>query len=146
MSRSPQTRVYFIKPTGMDGPIKIGCSRIPADRLLALNIWSPFPLEIIGSTPGSWKDERFLHKCFSHLHTHSEWFQCTEVLEAEIAKILEHGIDYARSNLTPTGDIHGGRTARSAESRARMSQSMREAWAIRKGRLAAKAVEESHAS
>lgn len=28
--------VYFIKPVGMDGPIKIGFSKKPADRLLRL--------------------------------------------------------------------------------------------------------------
>jgi hypothetical protein len=57
--------VYFIKPVGMDGPIKIGCSNIPEHRLVSLSMWSPFPLEIIGKTPGNLKDEGFLHRCFS---------------------------------------------------------------------------------
>lgn len=30
------TFVYFIKPKGRKGPIKIGCSNAPADRLMAL--------------------------------------------------------------------------------------------------------------
>lgn len=36
------THVYFIKPIGMDGPIKIGCSDKPARRLITLAAWSPF--------------------------------------------------------------------------------------------------------
>jgi hypothetical protein len=30
--------VYFIKPIGLSGPIKIGCSYIPANRLINLTI------------------------------------------------------------------------------------------------------------
>lgn len=34
------TFVYFIKPKGRKGPIKIGCSNAPADRLMALGATS----------------------------------------------------------------------------------------------------------
>ena len=41
------TYVYFIKPIGMDGPIKIGCSVSPDRRRETLEWWCPFPLEIL---------------------------------------------------------------------------------------------------
>jgi len=139
-----RTQVYFIKPVGLDGPIKIGCSRIPADRLITLTLWSPFPLEIIGSTQGSYADERFLHQCFANWHSHAEWFHPASGLREEIARILERGISYARENLTPIGKIR--HHTRSEASKARMSKSMREAWAKRKRRLAEKTENAAHAS
>ena len=44
-----QRYVYFIKPVGMEGPIKIGCSIMPTERLEGLAVWSPFPLEIVAA-------------------------------------------------------------------------------------------------
>lgn len=43
--------VYFVKPVGMDGPIKIGCTTTPAARIESLTIWSPFPLEVLVTIP-----------------------------------------------------------------------------------------------
>lgn len=101
--------VYFIKPVGMDGPIKIGCSGVPAQRLIDLASWSPFPLEIIGKTPGTMKDEGFLHRCFSEYHSHHEWFYFTPALGETIRKILASSIDDVRSSLTPKKHIRRGR-------------------------------------
>lgn len=83
-----EPRVYFIKPVGMDGPIKIGCSAKPAVRLLALSAWSPFPLELIGEVPGDFSDENLLHRRFSDLHTRKEWFMSSPALRQTIEKIL----------------------------------------------------------
>lgn len=105
--------VYFIKPVGMDGPIKIGCSGIPEDRLIALTTWSPFKLEIIGRTPGTLKDEGFLHRCFSEFHSHHEWFYFTPALAETIKKILASSIDEVRSSLTPKKHIRRGRKLKS---------------------------------
>lgn len=69
--------IYFFKPVGMDGPIKIGCSRQPGNRLLYLARWSPFPLECIGSVLGDIVFERAIHRKFAELHSHEEWFQAT---------------------------------------------------------------------
>lgn len=80
--------VYFIKPVGMDGPIKIGSSAVPADRLLDLSVWSPFPLEIIGAAPGNCRDEKFLHTRFADLHSHREWFRSSPGLRRTIERIL----------------------------------------------------------
>lgn len=66
--------VYFIKPIGMDGPVKIGCSDIPEIRLKALTCWSPFPLEIAVTIPGDTRLEGRLHSTFGQHHSHHEWF------------------------------------------------------------------------
>lgn len=98
--------VYFIKPVGMDGPIKIGCSDTPKHRLMSFSIWSPFPLEIIGFVPGTFKDEGFLHQCFADLHTHQEWFHSSPGLRLAIASILKAGsVTCVRETLKPKGVI-----------------------------------------
>lgn len=51
-------RVYFIKPVGLAGPIKIGCSYSPEKRRSALDCWSPFALEIIAQIDGGANLER----------------------------------------------------------------------------------------
>jgi hypothetical protein len=129
-----KTSVYFIKPIGMIGPIKVGCSLVPADRVITLTIWSPFALELIGSVPGTTKDERFLHRCFARSHSHCEWFHPTADLLQAMQNILEKGIPFARANLVEVGQIRT--RVRTPESRARMSHSMRAAWVRRKQMLA----------
>lgn len=115
MSKPPRF-VYFMKPIGMDGPIKIGCSDIPMQRLEALSVWSPFPLEIITTTPGRQADERFLHGCFAYCHLHREWFQPSQLL-LETIDAISTGTTIAelRLRLTETGNI------RTAARRARKS-------------------------
>lgn len=80
--------LYFIKPVGMDGPIKIGYSQLPTERLLSLSVWSPFVLEMIGTAPGGSREESFLHQRFANLHTHREWFNSSPLLRGTIARIL----------------------------------------------------------
>lgn len=100
--------VYFIKPVGMQGPIKIGCSRAPANRLMDLATWSPYPLEIIGQVEGTFKDELFLQNSFSEIHSHHEWFHYSDALWAVIQKIINCGsIDGVREQISPTGNVRG---------------------------------------
>lgn len=79
--------LYFIKPVGMDGPIKIGCSKEPEHRLQGLAYWSPVPLEIMAFVPGSFDLERNVHQCFADAHSHKEWFHAIPRLVAAIAAI-----------------------------------------------------------
>jgi hypothetical protein len=103
---SQGTFVYFIKPVGFDGPIKIGCSRHPTTRLAQLATWSPFPLEVIATFPGDQRDEKFLHGCFVESHTHHEWFLVTPLLKATIEKIVATGsLTTARNELAVKGKI-----------------------------------------
>lgn len=80
----PDRRVYFIRPIGMEGPVKIGCSKWPADRLQSLMAWSPFRLEVAAETPGGFDLERNIHDCFADQYSHSEWFHPSKRLTAVI--------------------------------------------------------------
>jgi hypothetical protein len=119
-TRRPDEHVYFLKPVGMEGPIKIGWSIAPPKRLLEFAVWSPFPLELIGSVPGGFEDEQYLHQCFFDLHSHREWFFATTLLKSTVAKIIVAGtVDCVRSTLFPSGSIRKKvRQPRSAEWRA----------------------------
>ena len=96
--------VYFVKPVGMDGPIKIGCTSTPEKRLTSLTVWSPFPLEIIGTIPGGYKDEMYLHSCFAKSHSHREWFHSSPELRKAIALIIQAQSIKAAS-IAPEGSI-----------------------------------------
>lgn len=85
--KKPELFIYFLRPVGMDGPIKIGCSLRPGERLAALMAWSPFPLEIVATAPGNFGIEGKIHRCFSDCHFHSEWFHAKPHLLAAIEAI-----------------------------------------------------------
>jgi predicted transcriptional regulator len=84
-------RVYFLRPVGQIGPIKIGCSKLPELRLETITVWSPVRLELICSVPGSHKDERALHGMFAKHHAHGEWFGASKELLALIDHCELHG-------------------------------------------------------
>lgn len=88
LSNTDMANIYFVKPIGLPGPIKIGCSRWTARRLVALNAWAPFPLEVICEIDGTLEDERRYHHHLRLAWSHSEWFYPTpKVIEAvELAK------------------------------------------------------------
>lgn len=80
-------RVYFIKPVGMDGPIKIGCSSHPDGRRRNLDTWSPFALEITASIEGDHTLERRFHARFLSSHERREWFRASPELVETIEQI-----------------------------------------------------------
>lgn len=80
-------RVYFIRPVGMDGPVKIGCSDSPDGRRRSLEQWSPFPLEIVANIEGGFELERRLHWHLHETRMHGEWFRASEELTAIIDAI-----------------------------------------------------------
>lgn len=80
-------RVYFIKPIGMDGPIKIGCSAAPERRREGLELWCPIPLEIIAEIEGDRQLERRFHSRFLGCYIRHEWFNATPELVETIAAI-----------------------------------------------------------
>jgi hypothetical protein len=88
--------VYFIRPIGQPGPIKIGCSADPARRLVGYGLWSPVPLEIaalieVQETGPRRRDalrlERQIHARHVGARLHHEWFRPTPALLAEIAAV-----------------------------------------------------------
>ena len=75
--------VYFVKPVDATGPIKIGVSGRPKERLSKLLDWSPVALEVVWTIPGNHQLERNIHECFADLHSHKEWFHAApRLLEA----------------------------------------------------------------
>lgn len=83
--------LYFMKPVGLEGPIKIGCSSLPDTRLEFYAGYSPIPLEIVGIVAGTIDDERFLHSRFAHLRSHREWFHSTPELREAVAGLIALG-------------------------------------------------------
>lgn len=81
------SRVYFIRPIGMAGPVKIGTSRTPDRRLNTFETWSPFPLEIAAAIDGDYRLERRFHNHFAADHTHREWFKWSPQLEMVIQAV-----------------------------------------------------------
>jgi hypothetical protein len=79
--------VYFIRPVGMRGPVKIGYSTLPERRLMELSVWSPFPLEVACRIPGSNSTELAFHTLFRAFHSHNEWFHPAPEIDATIDAI-----------------------------------------------------------
>tara|TARA_Y100001951_G_scaffold105173_2_gene120410 strand:- start:1078 stop:1578 length:501 start_codon:yes stop_codon:yes gene_type:complete len=86
-------RVYFIKPIGMDGPIKIGCSKSPTGRLEGLRTWCPLPLELLASIEGGPAIERRFHAMFLDDHEGHEWFRASARLTKVIASVAAGTFD-----------------------------------------------------
>lgn len=81
--------VYFIQQ-GKDGPIKIGVASNPIDRMVNLQMGSGYELALLGVTEESAGLEKMLHRQFSHLRLHYEWFSPDGEL-----------LDYITDNATP---------------------------------------------
>ena len=102
--------VYFLKPVGLDGPIKIGCSRLPPRRLRDLMAWSPVALELLVGFRGDYRVERQIHNRFAKSHLHQEWFLPSPALLAGITA-LQRGVLYQEAfDLTIIeGDVRKSR-------------------------------------
>lgn len=81
-------RVYFLRPVGLPGPVKIGCSIAPEGRLATIAAWSPIRLEIVAIVDGGHELEVALHKRFAHLALHGEWFGVDADLQAVIDQAI----------------------------------------------------------
>lgn len=76
--------VYFLNAPSV-GRIKIGTAIYPEERILAIRLISPVPVELIGSIKGGYKEEKELHNKFSSLRRHGEWFESSN----ELTKFIE---------------------------------------------------------
>lgn len=84
------TRVYFLRPVGQNGPIKIGSSENPLSRLNAYRTWSPIPLELVAHAKASCNTEMFLHRFFLDDWMHGEWFAWSVALQGLIDHVSHH--------------------------------------------------------
>lgn len=87
-------RVYFIKPAGIHGPVKIGCSANPMQRLSHLTR-KRRPLEIAALIEGDYVVERQFHALFRDDHIAKEWFFWTTELQSVIDRINRGSFDMA---------------------------------------------------
>jgi hypothetical protein len=76
---------YFIG--GEAGPIKIGYSVCPKDRLRQIQYHSPQRLSILAIRNGGLKREAAYHEQFAAYRLHGEWFERCPEIEAEIARL-----------------------------------------------------------
>jgi len=84
-----ESRVYFLRQVGGTGPVKIGVSKWPEERLATYQRWSPVPIEIVASMSGDHKLERRLHSKFEHLHLYHEWFRWAPEMAALVSSVLD---------------------------------------------------------
>lgn len=90
-----EPHVYFLRPVGCEGPVKIGTSVWPWGRLKTMAAWSPVPLELVAMTPGGALLEQRFHVHFRHLHSHGEWFHGAPELTGAVAAIAAGAFDFA---------------------------------------------------
>ena len=70
--------VYFLRAGDF---VKIGkATGSPETRVSQLKTGCPFPIEVMATIPGGLDKERSLHKRFSHLRSHGEWFHAHPIL------------------------------------------------------------------
>lgn len=76
---------YFCGPQG--GPIKIGFSRDPGERLYRLQTGYPERLHLWAEAEGGKPQEAAYHARFADAWIGGEWFARTPEIEAEIARL-----------------------------------------------------------
>lgn len=89
MSDKSLTFIYFMRPIGQLGPVKVGCSIQPLSRLAQYQAWSPIPLEVFFSFPGGPKIEAALHAHLADTFSHHEWFHASEKLQRIVAGLRD---------------------------------------------------------
>lgn len=97
--------VYFIRPIGLAGPVKIGCSKDPPHRLRAYQYWSPLPLEIVALVQDAGELEPRFHALFREHHSHHEWFHAAPEITATIEAIAAGTFDFV--SLPPARALPG---------------------------------------
>lgn len=87
--------VYFMRPAGHEGPVKIGCTTDLPGRLRSAACWSPFELEVLATIEGDCALEHRFHAFFEDDHQHSEWFAWSPRMGAMIDAITASTFDTA---------------------------------------------------
>lgn len=85
------TFLYFVKPVGQAGPIKIGHSVNPARRVRELACEVGRKLQLVAQCPARRIDESYMHWRHRHHHLCGEWFEPTPRIMAD-AERAAHGI------------------------------------------------------
>ena len=96
MGQVSNKRVYVIAADG-GGPVKIGCSHEPVDRLRGMASLSPIGLVLVGHAAAGFSVEKKLHAHFDDHRLHGEWFDVTPT-EA-VAQLMLHATDWVQCDL-----------------------------------------------
>jgi DNA-binding transcriptional regulator YdaS (Cro superfamily) len=87
--------LYFLQ-AGMDGPIKIGGTKLAIEkRLSAIQNGCPYKIRILLTVEGTRTQERALHRAFENDRSHGEWFLASDRLLSTIGKIAASGFNWA---------------------------------------------------
>lgn len=130
--------VYFLRPEGERGPIKIGCSKMPTTRLRDVEIWSPIKLELIVAVEGDHREESILHQMFGDQRRHGEWFEYTDQLGQVIQYALRAGkLPPLDRSLNPYAQKRADPKARSKMTRRNDPIKTRDKWRITTAIMAA---------
>ena len=81
-----KTYIYFIQQ-GDDGPIKVGYSTSPEERLRALQTASPYSLRLLKVVEGGEALEKQIHTRFAENQLQGEWFQPTDTFVAYLESL-----------------------------------------------------------
>jgi hypothetical protein len=72
--RFGDTKLVYIAQAGDHPSVKIGMSRNPAQRIVAIQIHNPLPVRCLALLPGGAPLEAMLHYQLRILRNHGEWF------------------------------------------------------------------------
>jgi len=73
--------LYFARPKGQLGPVKIGCATNVKNRIQQLRPFGMSALELVASIPGSMDDEWRIQSLFWHDRLEGEWFNWSRGLQ-----------------------------------------------------------------
>ena len=78
--RQKKKKEGFVYIAKADKYFKIGCTKNPKNRILALDVKAPFPVKVVLLIPceDMEETEKTLHKTFANQHIRGEWFDLTD--------------------------------------------------------------------
>ena len=79
--------IYFIQSGGYLGPIKIGLSSNPVQRVHDLQVGNPEELTLLAVMVGEESEEARLHARFSKHHIRGEWFKPSDSIWSLIDRL-----------------------------------------------------------
>lgn len=80
--------VYFLRVAHRCSGVKIGYSKNPIKRTKYLESEIGIPLRLMGQVPGTFRDEKNLHKLFKDHRLHGEWFRTPRNVNTRILTLM----------------------------------------------------------
>lgn len=93
--RSKSPFIYFLRRADGEGPVKIGCSQAPEERLATMMSWSPYPLAMLTKIAGDETLELRFHARLATSWSHGEWFSGTADALSVVDRVVGGDFDFA---------------------------------------------------